>query len=789
MKFSEAWLQEWLAETVETEHLLDRLTMSGLEVDGMEPVAADFSGVVVAQIQSIAPHPDADKLRICQVNAGAEALQIVCGAPNVYEGMKAPLAMIGARLPGDFKIKKSKLRGVESFGMLCSAKEIGLMDDADGLMDLPQSLTPGDDIREALSLDDNIIEISLTPNRGDCLGLSGIARDVAVFCDVPYAPLASNPTEVSSSHQREVVLTAADACPRYLGRVIAGVDAKQASPLWLQEKLRRSGLRSVSVIVDITNYVMLELGLPMHAFDNDRLDGAIEVRFAKDVEALTLLDGNQIELKADTLVIADQQQALALAGIMGGEASAVTDSTTNIFLECAFFQPLAITGKARQYGLHTDSSHRFERGVDFERQSEAMERATALILDICGGQAGPINEQCMAEHLPKRPAVSLRAEQIARLLGIEVESERVTSIFERLGLAVQTTNDGWSVIPPSYRFDIAIEADLIEEIARVIGYDHIPTQGLESSSTLQRPQGLEPSIKRIRECLVARDYHEVITYSFIEPNLAVAFSAQAPLALANPISADLGVMRASLIPGLVSTLAYNLKRQQPRCRIFETGLVFINDDELEQIPRLAGLISGPRYPEQWDQSAEHVDVFDLKNDLEALLSSFVDTSELKFKPSEQENLHPYQCSRVILSGKDIGLLAALHPQFLKDQGIKQKAVVFEVDLAPICQEKAIKFTEISKFPSIRRDLSLLVDESITVQQLQQSIQNTVSELLSNLQLFGVYQGEGIEIGKKSVTFALTFQGSSSTLVDSEVDAMVDDVLAALQQEFGATLRE
>lgn len=789
MKFSEQWLNEWLDGSVESERLYDRLTMSGLEVDGIEPAAAEFSGVVVAKVITVEPHPDADKLRVCSVDSGDETLQIVCGAANVRPELKVPLAKIGAKLPGDFKIKKSKLRGVESFGMLCSVSELGMAEEADGLFELPNDLEVGQDIRKAISLDDQIIELSLTPNRGDCFSIMGIARDVAVFCDVPFKLAEFQETNTTSDLHREVVLDAVEECPKYTGRVIANVNTQAETPLWIQEKLRRSSIRSISPVVDITNYVMIEMGLPMHAFDNDVLEGSIHVRHAKQKEKLTLLDEQEINLNENSLVIADDKKALALAGIMGGLDSSVTDKTKNIFLECAFFVPEKLIGDARRYGLHTDSSHRFERGVDYEQQLNAINRATELIIEICGGEAGSVTEIVKQEQLPKRLPVSLRRAQIYRVLGLEVDDNKVVSIFERLGMIVESNDEGWTVTPPSYRFDIQIEVDLIEELARVIGYDNIDVKPLMASSNI-KPESVETkSLKLIRSLLTAKGYYEVITYSFIEPKLANLFSTTDFITLANPISADLSVMRTSLVPGLVQALKYNINRQQARVRLFESGLVFKQTDSLEQSPMLAGVVYGDIEPEQWDKKTAKIDFYDLKTDVEAILANFSPSKDVNFVPTNEKSFHPGQTAKIILDGNEVGVIGALHPATQSALGVNKSIFAFELDLAAICREKPVKFVEISKFPSIRRDLSLVLSESINASHVSDCIEKTASELLKNLELFDVYVGEGIELGKKSLTFGLTFQRSSSTLVDTEVDALIEDILAQLHTEFGATLRE
>ncbi len=791
MKFSEQWLGEWLGAEVDSEHLLERLTMSGLEVDGVEPAAAEFSGVVVARVLKVEPHPDADKLRVCSVDCNdSEPLQIVCGASNVRQDLFVPLAKIGARLPGDFKIKKSKLRGIESFGMLCSEKELGLADDAEGLMELPSDFTIGEDIRTALKLEDNIIELSLTPNRGDCFSVSGIARDVAVFCNVPYQAIEITPVDSGIDDVRSVQLNVPEACANYVGRIIKGVDISKTTPLWMVEKLRRSNIRSINPIVDITNFVMLELGQPMHAFDNDKLEGSVQVRYANKKEKLTLLDGQECELDEETLVIADEKNPLAMAGIMGGLDSSVSESTADVFLESAFFKPEMIIGDARKYGLHTDSSHRFERGVDFKLQEQAVERATQLVQEVCGGKAGPVIKETDEAALPRRDAVMLRSARIQRVLGIEVDDTMVHSILEQLGLEVKTTEEGWEIIPPSYRFDINIETDLIEEIARVIGYDNIETESLASKMSMHAEPISRTVLEKIRNLLICRGYQEAITYSFVEPSLNELFNSDDDsLILANPISAEMSVMRSSLIPGLVQALQYNVNRQQARIRMFESGLVFKEPKNLKQILNLAGIIYGEVEPEQWDKKTSSSDFFDLKSDIEAILGQFIQTGSVKFLASKQKFLHPGQSSEIVVGDQVVGFIGALHPSLLQKLDLAKGVFAFDLDLSAICIENVVKCHEISKFPSVRRDISILVNEAISVAEICENIKKSASDLLTNLELFDLYQGEHIDIGKKSLTFGLTFQRSSSTLTDTEVESTVNGILGSLADQFGATLRE
>jgi len=791
MKFSEQWLREWLDTDLDRDELLDRLTMSGLEVEGTEAVAPEFSGVVVARVIKVDAHPDADKLRVCEVDCGQpEAVTIVCGAANVVENGFFPLAMPGAVLPGGMKIKAAKLRGVESAGMLCSARELGLAEEAGGLLPLEGDHPPGTDIRRALNLDDTIIELSLTPNRGDCLGIAGIARDAAALSSAACTPLTIETVAASISSNIDIQLQASKDCPRYCGRLIKNVRAAAPTPLWMQERLRRSGLRSINVIVDITNYVMLELGQPMHAFDADTLTGGIRVRQANDGEQLELLDGQLCTLVEGSLLIADAGKPLALAGIMGGEHSAVTGSTQHIFLESAYFQPLSIIGKARQYGLHTDSSHRFERGVDFKLQEHAIERATGLILQLCGGEAGPVQVEEVTESLPVRAAVPLRRQRIARVLGIEITDDRVEAILSALHMQVEATADGWTVTPPSFRFDIEIEADLIEELARVTGYDRIPGSDSGATLAMHPPHRQEHFLADARQGLINRGYQEAVVYSFIDPAIQRMFEPDImPLALANPIASDLSVMRTSLVPGLVQALQYNLNRQQDRVRLFETGLVYRQEEVLEQTPRISGLVYGATMPPHWSAPDRPSDFYDLKSDVEFLLQAGGTRQRAEFRPAEVSFLHQGQSCEIVIDNQPVGVLGVMHPRIQQRLDLSRNVLIFELKISSICVELLKKYAEFSRFPSVRRDISLLVDESEPVAEMINIIEKSASDLLSNLELFDVYQGEGIEIGKKSLTFGLTFQRSSSTLIDSEVDSLVGDILNALHTHTGATLRE
>ncbi|SFB88428.1 phenylalanyl-tRNA synthetase beta subunit [Marinospirillum celere] len=795
MKFSELWLREWVNPALDTEGLEMQLSLAGLEVDGCEPAAGEFSGVVVGEILTAEPHPNADKLQVCQVSDGENEYSVVCGAPNARAGLKTAFARVGAVLPGDFKIKKAKLRQVESLGMLSSEKELGLSDNHEGIMELPEDATLGQDLRFYLNLNDTLFDVDLTPNRSDCLSIAGMAREVGVLNRVRVNQPIFKRVEATIEDQPEIILEAPQACPKYLGRIIKGVDIKAATPVWMKEKLRRSGIRSLDPVVDVTNYVMLELGQPMHAFDLSQIEGAIRVRKAEDQEKLVLLDGSELELTSDTLVIADQQKALALAGIMGGEHSGCNDATQDILLEVAFFDPLALAGKARNYGLHTDSSHRFERGVDFQVQERAMERATELLLEITGGQPGPVVEAVEPEFLPKRPDVILRKQRLEQLLAIRLPDTEVTDILTRLGLKVEDQGEAWRVQVPSYRFDISLEVDLIEEVARVYGYDNLPVKAPTAALFLQSKPEAEVSLRQLRSTLVARGYQEAVTYSFIDPKASQAFDPEnTPLPLANPISAELSVMRTSLLPGLTKALAYNQKRQHPRVRLFESGLRFIQAAEgLRQEPMLAGLISGSRFPESWTNQDEPVDFYDIKGDVEALLELGGNTSSWKFSAAQHPALHPGQSAQILRLGdqghwQPVGWVGALHPQLSKQMDLRGQAFVFEITLDSLQQGQVPGFTSLSRFPEMRRDLALLVNEQLAVGELLQEAENQGGEWLQKVTLFDVYQGKGVPEGKKSLAMGLTWQHPSRTLTDEEINAQVDQIVTAFSQGFGAELR-
>ncbi|MCG7598547.1 phenylalanine--tRNA ligase subunit beta [Halomonas sp. McH1-25] len=793
MKFSEQWLREWVSPELTTQALADQITMAGLEVDAVEPVASAFRGVVVAEVVDRTPHPDADKLNVCRVDDGSgEDVQVVCGASNVAVGQKVPFARVGAVLPGDFKIKKAKLRGVESRGMICSASELGLEEETSaGILELPADAPAGKDFREWMKLDDHTIEVDLTPNRGDCLSLKGMAREVGVLNRLALTPPEASEHAPVHDAVFPVHVEAPERCPRYVGRVVRNVDVTAPTPLWMVERLRRSGVRSIDPVVDITNYVMLELGQPMHAFDLANLSESIVVRPAQEGETLVLLDGQSIALREDTLIIADRDKPLAIAGVMGGEYSGVSASTRDVFLESAFFTPLAVAGLARSYGLHTDASHRFERGVDPALTRQAVERATALLLDITGGEPGPLSETASPDHLPVERQVLLRAARIEQCLNLTLPGEEVVDILERLGMRVVVDGEGsWLVTVPSWRFDVAIEEDLIEELARIYGYNRLPVRRPSARLGLRADGESRQPLARLRRQMVARGYQEAISYSFVAPDLQALLAPDvAAPQLANPISSDMSVMRASLFPGLVKALMHNLNRQQQRVRLFETGLVFRGElDDLEQSPMLGGLICGTRDPEGWSARREGVDFFDLKGDLESLMAVGGDLSAWRFEPDEHPALHPGQTARVYRHERPVGWIGALHPAVRAELGLRVDAFLFEVRLDALTEGRLPAFTPLSRYPEVRRDLALVVEEDVPVQALLDTLREKAGEWLTDLRLFDVYQGPGVEKGRKSVALGLTWQHPSRTLNDDEINQLVDGIIAESKQRFDAELR-
>jgi len=791
MKFSEKWLREWVNPVLSSDELVAKLTLAGLEVDGTEPVAGEFSGVVVGQVVSVEPHPDADKLRLCQVNVdGDELLSIVCGASNVRQDLKIPVAVVGAVLPGNFKIKKAKLRGMPSFGMLCSAKELGMVDNIDGLMELADDAPIGSDIRAYLDLDDLSIDVDLTPNRSDCLGIAGIAREVGVLtgCDLTEWP--QDKIDITSQKQLPIAVSAPAACPRYMGRVIENVNVKALTPVWMQEKLRRSGLRSISPVVDVTNYVMLELGQPMHAFDLDKIDGGIDVKMATPGDQITLLDGQEMRVTGETLAITDGSSTLALAGIMGGEPSSVSDGTKHLFLESAFFTPIAIAGRARRHGLHTDSSHRFERGVDPELANRAIERATSLLLSIVGGQAGPITEVVSQPDLPQQATIHLRSNRIKRVLGIEIAADQVKEQLTRLGLAVTSKSDGWEVSVPSFRFDLAIEVDLIEELGRLYGYDKLPQTRPQGTVLTADISEHRLATHRLQSLLVDRGYQEAITYSFVDPEIQqhLAIEGEEAIILANPISADLSVMRTSLWPGLIQALTHNLNRQHDRVRLFEVGRVFSGThDNVEQHRHIGGVVCGPRFSEQWSEKQRPVDFFDIKADVEALLA-LGGRTDIRFVAEQHPALHTGQSARIYAGDKAIGWIGALHPRLHKPLDINVRSYVFELALSAVLAAEIPSFTPLSKFPAIRRDLALVVSGTITAGEIKHCLNDIRSDILKGIQVFDVYSGEGVEQGQKSIAVAFHMQHAERTLTDDEVNDLILTITTHLEQQVGATIR-
>ena len=789
MEISENWLREWADPAIDTDTLVSQLTMAGLEVGGLRSAAPALSNVVVAEVASTEQHPDADKLKLCQVNDGESSYQVVCGASNVRAGLKVAFARVGAELPG-IKIKKARLRGVESEGMICSASELQLAESSEGILELPADAPPGMSIIEYLALDDNIIDIDLTPNRGDCLSIAGVAREVAAINKLSLRQSGETSVAPAIDDVFPIELEAPEHCPRYVGRIIRGIDPQAQTPMWIQEKLRRCGLRPISPVVDVTNYVMMELGQPMHGFDFDKLGGGIRVRLAEPGEKLALLDQSEVECHEDSLLIADHNGGVALAGIMGGLDSSVQSDTRNIFLEAAHFSAIELAGKARQFGMHTDASHRFERGVDAQLPPIAMQRATELLLAIAGGEAGPLIDAVAAAQMPPTPQVELRYRQVNRLLGIDVARDEVDDILQRLNMQISEQAEGWRVVPPSYRFDINIEADLIEEIGRLIGYNNIPGSREASHIHMDSFSERRVSVNRVRDAMVDQGYYEAVTYSFVSPELqAILDPGQQTLPLANPISADMSVMRSRLLPGLVQALQHNLNRQQSRIRLFETGLCFIPGEKgLEQTPHIAGVITGSRVEEGLYASSGSVDFYDIKGDLESILQ-LADHAEFGFERSENPILHPGQGADLTLNGKTIGFVGGLHPAVLKKLDINQPVFLFECEISPILRSKLPNFREMSRFPSIRRDISVTVDAEIPVQKLIDCIFAIKNEILQEVFVFDVYTGKEVRNNRKSVALGLILQDFSRTLVDEDVENLVDKVLVQLEEHYNAVLRE
>lgn len=791
MKFSENWLRELVEINADRAELARALTMAGLEVEELTPLGEHLDGVVVAEIIAAEKHPEADRLQVCQVEAGQGApLQIVCGAPNARVGIRVPLAMIGARLPSGISIKAARLRGVESSGMLCSAKELGIDADASGLLELPVDAPIGQPLASYLGLPDASFELKLTPNRPDCLGLVGLAHDVAALFGSTVKQPAQATAAVTGQARRDLRLEAGKDAPRYLGRVVEGIDPLARTPLWLAERLRRAGLRPISAVVDITNYVMLELGQPLHAFDNDRLEGDIVVRHARGGETLKLLDGNEARLDEGFVLIADDKRALAVAGVMGGFDSRVTDTTRHIFLESAHFAPAAIMGRARKLGLHTEASHRFERGVDPALPQRALERATELLLAIAGGKAGPV---LLAENLAdlSLPApVSLRRARLARVLGVAVADAEVTRIFTALGMQVETTAEGWQITAPSSRFDIEREEDLIEEVARIFGYDNIPTLTPAGALTL----AVEPEARigelALREQLAARGYYEAVNLSFVSADLLASWGFNERLVpLANPLSADLAVMRPSLLPGLIETLRHNRARQQERVRLFEVARAFGAGDPPVETPSLAVVACGAARAEQWGEPSRQLDFHDLKGDLDALVAWGGESLRWSVHADQLPGwLHPGRGARVARDGVTAGYLGALHPQLAKALDLGPDVHVMELALEPLLARRLPRAQPVPRFPAVRRDIAVDLPEAVHWSQIEQLVRDTLGERLKELRLFDRYSGKGVEAGRKSLAMGLILQDASRTLTDDDADRCVREAVAALEQTCKARLR-
>lgn len=795
MKFSESWLREWVNPAVTTDELTHQITMAGLEVDDVLPVAGTFNGVKVGHVVECGQHPDADKLRVTKVDVGEEALlDIVCGAANCRQGLKVAVATVGAVLPGDFKIKKAKLRGQPSHGMLCSFTELGIDVESDGIMELASDAPIGMDFRDFLALNDVTVDVDLTSNRADCFSIRGMAREVGVLNRADVTEPSVAPVAPSIDDTVAIDVKAPAACPRYLGRVVKNVNVQAKTPLWMQEKLRRCGIRSIDPVVDITNFVLLEQGQPMHAFDLAKIDGGIVVRLAEQGEKITLLDGSEAELNADTLVVADHNKALAIAGIFGGEESGVTSETKDVLLECAFFAPDHIRGRARSYGLHTDSSMRFERGVDYALQVNAMERATQLLVEICGGEVAPVVAVESEAELPKPNKVALRRTKLDNLLGHHIADSDVVEILERLGMTVETTAEGWVAVAPTWRFDIAIEQDLVEEVGRIYGYDNIPNQNPTTALKMHDHQEANIPLKRVRDLLVDRGYHEAITYSFVEPEQQkLVVPGVDALILPNPISAEMSAMRLGLIQGLLNTVVHNQKRQQPRVRLFEYGLRFIPCDTAEngmrQEPMLAGVIAGTRSEEHWNIDTNTVDFFDLKGDVEAILELSANDKAYSFVAAKHPALHPGQSAAIVVDGKEIGVIGTVHPELERKFGLNGRTIVFEIEWSAINRKVIPEAVALSKFPANRRDIAVVVDEAVASGDIVNACLEVGGEFLKAAKLFDVYVGKGVEEGKKSLAIALTLQSNERTLEDADIAGAVDAIVTHVSEKFGASLRD
>lgn len=792
MKISEKWLREWANPNVSTLELAEQLTMAGLEVGKVESCGAGLDGVVVGRILTTESHPDADKLVLCDVDVGAKKpLRIVCGAPNVREGGLYAAALVGAKLLDGTEIKRRKIRGVVSEGMLCSALELSLAEDADGIFELDKDCVEGAALRDVLALDDQVIDLDLTPNRADCFCVTGVAREVAAINALEFTEPEPAVVQPSLKDTFHISLVAESACPRFAGRVIRKLNMNAKTPAWMQERLRRSGLRPIHPVVDVTNYVMMELGQPMHGYDLARLSDGIVVRYAELGETLVLLGGQEIQLDDNSLVIADASGPVGLAGIMGGESTAVLEQTVDIFLESAFFAPWAIAGRARYFGLHSDASLRFERGVDPEQQVRGIERATELLLAIAGGEAGPVEEVINKEHAPIRPKVTLRLKRLAHVLGVEVPAEQVKDILVRLKMDVFSSNNDWQVRPPANRFDINIEEDLIEEVARLFGYDRVPETAGYTTMQLSSVTESRLPIGRIRTALVDRGYQEAMTYSFVSPDLNERMAGSPhSLELINPISADQSVMRASLWPGLIQALTMNLNRQQTRMRLFESGIRFIyQDSDIVEEELIAGLVTGNRNPEHWEGAGSRADLFDIKADIEALFALTGAADEFSFTSADHPALRPGRSTRIDRSRQQVGWLGELHPGIVANLEFQQAPLLFEISVVPALAANKPVYSEISRFPAVRRDLAVVVNQAVSVAEIEAAVREVTTPLLRELAIFDVYSGKGIETGRKSVGLGLLLQKTSRTLTDAEVSGVIGTVTKCLAERFEAKIRE
>ena len=792
MKVSEAWLREWVNPSIARDELAAQLTMAGLEVDAISPVAAAFNHVVVARVVSTRPHPQADKLTLCDIDAGTGTmLKVVCGASNVRAGLTVALACVGAHLPGDLVIKDSLLRGELSQGMLCSSAELGMEASSDGIMELPDDAILGTDLREYLSLNDHVFDLDLTPNRADCFSVLGVARDVAALNQLPLKAIPSSVIKPSSDARLPIQIKAISACPQYAGRIIENINIDAATPLWMKERLRRAGIRAVHPVVDVTNYVMLELGQPMHAFDLNQMNERIDVRFAQADEPLVLLDGQEVLLNENILVVADAERPLAIAGVMGGLSSAVNATTTNIFLESAYFNPLVIAGVARSYGLSSDSAQRFERGVDFAIQCVALERATHLLSEIVGGVVGPVVMMSEASGLPSKVCIAFNPSKVKQLTGLDIPADEMADMLSRLGLSVEKSPGLWEVHVPSYRVDLTLDVDLVEEIIRLYGYDNIKASSEIAVMRAGFVNPVEQLSMRVSDFLMSHGYRETISYSFVDPNLQVElYPEHAAMQLLNPISSELSHMRVGMWPGLLASMIHNMHRQQTSIQFFETGVVFdVNEGVLKERASIAGLLTGDRGHLNWSESAGQFDFYDMKGSLEAMFSG-LKLTQVDFVAAAHPALHPGQSAQILIAGRHAGWVGVLHPRLLDALDLVSEVILFELSLSELSHDATIKFQSISKYPKIRRDLSLLVDVNVHASQIEALVRSVVTGgRLKAFDVFDVYMGQPIPIGKKSLSISLTLQDDQRTLVDSEINELMNMILQALHEGFNILLRE